>query len=170
MVTEVTQGQEPAFIKYNPIILKFPPSTENWENYSRSLQGFCCCHTVLCRQVNEGWIRLDCQAENGTAMFMKESCIHMTESVHEQAEHCLTVLDKTQVKKTLVGKSLMETELIVLGLSIVIFHFFASGLLSPCLSHGCVWYVILVTLPSVRRTVEEGRQAQCVERGSALGI
>lgn len=36
MVKELTPGQELAFIKYNPIILQFPPPTENWERYYRS--------------------------------------------------------------------------------------------------------------------------------------
>lgn len=55
--------------------------------------------------------------------FIKEkSYIYMTESVVEflitceQAEHCLMVLDKAPVKMTLMGKSFMETETIVLGI------------------------------------------------------
>lgn len=36
MVKGLTQGQELAFTKYNPIILKCPPSTENWGRYSVS--------------------------------------------------------------------------------------------------------------------------------------
>lgn len=53
---------------------------------------------------------------------MKESCICVAESVlelltaREQAEHCLMMLDKAQVKMTPVGISFIETEMIVLGI------------------------------------------------------
>lgn len=73
---------------------------------------------------------------------MKESCMYVTESALElliaceQAEHCLMVLDKAQVKMAPVGKSFMETEMIVLGNRIVIFLLLVSGLLSPGLYHG----------------------------------
>lgn len=56
----------------------------------------------------------------------------------EQAEHCLMVLDKAPVKMTLVGNFFKETEMIVLGIRAVIFHFLVSLLLSPCLYHGDV--------------------------------
>lgn len=79
-------------------------------------------------------------------------------------------LDKTQVKMTSVGKSFLETEMIVLGICIVIFHFLISGLLSPSLYPGRSGYGIPVTLPSVRSTAMEGKQAQSVERGSTIGI
>lgn len=61
-------------------------------------------------------------AENGIDVFVKESCICVPERVLEflitrkQAEHCLMALDKAQVKMTPVGKSFMETEMIVLGI------------------------------------------------------
>lgn len=41
------------------------------------------------------------------------------------------VLDKAPVKMTPVGKSFMETEMIVLGIRIIILHLLVSGLLSP---------------------------------------
>lgn len=52
---------------------------------------------------------------------MKKSCIYDIESIlelfttREQAEHCLMALDKAQVKMTLVGKSFIEAEMIILG-------------------------------------------------------
>lgn len=48
-------------------------------------------------------------------------------------------LDKAHMKMTPAGKSFMETEMIVLGICILIFRFLASGLLSFSLVSWVQW-------------------------------